>query len=340
MKAIAVVKYAEPESSFEVQEREKPVPTGVEVLVKVDAFGLNYADVMARNGMYADAPPIPAVLGYDVVGIVDAVGEQVQDLAVGQRVVAFTRFGAYAEYAITNRMAVVAIPDDMPNGVAAALATQYCTAYYAAYEMVNLFEGDHVLVQAAAGGVGTAVVQLAKLKGCILYGTAGSDEKLEYLKKLGVDYPINYRKTDFAEEIMNIRGDKKIDVVFDSLGGKTFNKGRKLLAHGGRIVGYGVAERSGTKNKTWANLKLAYHFGFLHPISLLMPSQGMIGVNMLRIADHQPQIIQRCLNKVVEMAVEGKLHPHVGGVFKATQIAEAHRFLEDRKSVGKIVVEW
>ncbi|MFQ5335533.1 MAG: zinc-binding alcohol dehydrogenase family protein, partial [Flavobacteriales bacterium] len=249
-------------------------------------------------------------------------------------------FGAYAEYAVSDRRAVVPIPDDMPNGVAAALATQYCTAYHAAYEMVNLYPGDHVLVQAAAGGVGTALVQLAKLKGCTVYGTAGSGNKLDYLTKIGVDHPINYRKQDFAEEVMRIRGGEKLDVVFDSLGGKTFSKGKKLLAHGGRIVGFGIAERSGSKGHRWANLKLAWNFGLIHPIGLLMNSRGVIGVNMLRIADFKPHIIERCLKALTRLEAEGKIAPQVGGVFKASRIAEAHRFLEDRQSTGKVVVEW
>ena len=340
MKVIAITKYGPAEKAFEISERGIPQPGLNDVVVKVDAFGLNYADVMARLGMYADAPPIPSVIGYEVVGRVESTGTEIHDLQKGQRVLAFTRFGGYAEYAITDRRAVVPVPEDMSNGVAAALATQYCTAYYAACEMVNLYPGDHVLVQAAAGGVGTAIVQLAKLKSCIVYGTAGSDGKLEYLRKNGVDYPINYRKQDFYEEIMRIRGEDKLDVVFDSLGGKTHKRARKLLAHGGRIVGYGIAERSNFKGHLPANLRLAWNFGFMHPIGLLMNSRGIIGINLLRIADFRPHIIERCLNNLLKLASNGDIVPHVGGVFNSSQIAQAHNFLESRQSVGKVIVEW
>ncbi|MBL4577282.1 MAG: zinc-binding dehydrogenase [Flavobacteriales bacterium] len=206
--------------------------------------------------------------------------------------------------------------------------------------MVNLFEGDHVLIHAAAGGVGTALIQLAKYKGCIIYGTAGSDEKLDYLRDLGVDFPINYRKKDFAVEIKSLRGTDGIDVVFDPVGGTNYKKSRKLLAHGGRIVSYGVSERSGKKGGIFADLKLVFNFGFLHPIMFLMNSQSTIGVNMLRIGDHQPDVLKRCLEGVVQLSEKGVLKPHLGGTFSVRRIDEAHELLGSRKSIGKIVIEW
>ena len=191
MKAIYLVQYGQADQAFKVQDINTPLPNDNEVLIKVDAFGLNYADVMARNGLYKDAPPNPAILGYEVVGVIDKIGKNVKGLQTGQRVVAFTRFGAYAEYAIADERAIAPLPSETTNGEGLALATQYCTAIYSAYEMVNLHKGDNILVHAAAGGVGTAIVQLAKLKGCNVYGTASSSEKLEYLKSIGVDFPIN-----------------------------------------------------------------------------------------------------------------------------------------------------
>lgn len=350
MKALTLIKYGSPEKAFELRESTIPEPSPGQVLVKVNAFGLNYADVMARNGLYRDAPPLPCVLGYEAVGTIAKTGAEAKQLAPGTRVLAFTRFGAYAEYVLTRDRAVVPIPETMDNGTAVALATQYCTAWFAAYEMVNLQQGDQVLIHAAAGGVGIALVQLAKLKGCIIYGTAGSDEKLQFLRSIGVDYPINYNKQDFVKEIINIqekvlpsplesgRG-RGLDVVFDSLGGKIFSKSRKLLSSGGRIVGYGAADR-GKGGGIFADLKLLFGFGFINPAFMLMNSKGMIGVNMLRIADHRPDMLQRCLLNVVDLASKGIIKPHTGGKFNVSEIAQAHEFLESRKSIGKIVVEW
>ena len=340
MNKIVLTQYGSAEDAFKIEQAETPAPKEDEVLIKVDAFGLNFADVLARQGLYKDAPDLPAVLGYEVVGTIDKIGENVQGLQNGQRVVAFTRFGGYAEYAIASSMAVVLIPPEMSNGVAAALTTQYCTAYYCAHEMVSLFEEDHVLIHSAAGGVGTALIQMSKNKGCTVYAAVGSDEKFPYLKELGADHVINYRKTDFKKEVEKICKGRGLDVIFDPVGGKTYSKSKKLLAHGGRLISYGVAERTGGKDNLISNLQLAWNFGLFHPIMLLMKSQSMIGVNMLRIADDRPHVLKRCLENVVEMTKMGQLDPKIGGIFKSEDIAKAHALLENRNSKGKIIVEW
>jgi len=335
MKVIQLVKNGSASSAFEVKDIEKPSPKSEEVLIKVAAFGLNYADVMARNGLYADAPPLPSVLGYEAVGTINKLGANVQGFEIGQKVVAFTRFGAYAEYCIADHRAIAILPETISNGEAVALATQYCTAYFSALEMVNLHEGDNILIHAAAGGVGTALIQLAKEKSCNIYGTAGSQHKLDYLKQQGVDFPINYRKEDFAEHIQKLN--VSMDVIFDPVGGSSFKRDKTILAHGGRIICFGGSERS--SGSIIQTLKFVLGFGFMSPIGLLMKSQGVIGVNMLRIADHKPKVLQRIIKSVIALFNQGKIKPHVGGSFKADKIAEAHDFLENRKSMGKIVVE-
>jgi len=340
MNAFFLVKNGPSSSAFELREVETPKPDKGQVLIKVEAFGLNFADVMARKGLYREAPPLPCVIGYEVVGRIEALGPETSDLTTGQRVVAFTRFGAYAEYALTDHRAVTPIPEDMDNGVAAALATQYCTAYYSAYEMVNLHPGERVLVQAAAGGVGSAIVQLAKRKGCIVFGTAGSDKKLDYLRSIGCDYPINYRKEDFVAAVKRELKGERLDAAFDSIGGSTYKKSRKLLGAAGRMVNYGAAQRSSKKGGIFGVLKLVFGFGFIHPIGLIVKSQAAIGVNMLRVADYKPHIVQRCMQEVVKLTEQGELKPHVGGRYKADKLADAHDFLEGRGSIGKIVVEW
>jgi len=154
MKSIYLVRYGSSDQAFEIREEEDPFPREGEVTLRVEASGLNFADVLARLGLYQDAPKIPCVLGYEVVGRIDRVGSGVERVRAGDRVTAFTRFGGYASHVVVDSRAVVSIPEDMDAGVAAALATQYCTAWYAAEEMVRLHKGDHVLIQAAAGGVG------------------------------------------------------------------------------------------------------------------------------------------------------------------------------------------
>jgi NADPH:quinone reductase-like Zn-dependent oxidoreductase len=340
MRAMYLVRTGDAAQAFELREAPTPEPAAGQLRVAVEAFGLNYADISARQGLYQDAPPIPSVIGYEVVGRVDALGAGVDGLRVGQRVTALTRFGGYATHALTDARAAVAIPDDLDAGVAAALPTQGCTAYYMAEEMVRLFPGDHVLVHAAAGGVGTLLVQLCKRRGCIVYGTAGSDDKLDLLRSLGVDHPINYRGADFAAAVRRLRGDEGLDVIFDSIGGATMRKGMALLGPGGRMVGFGAADHTPGPLQILRSLRFALSFGFPHPILLLMRSRALIGVNMLRIADGRPLVLQRCLQAVVGLALSGELRAVVGGRFPADQLDAAHALLESRRSTGKIVVTW
>jgi NADPH2:quinone reductase len=340
MKAALLKQLGNPHSAFEIREVNSPTLDTLDVLIQVEAFGLNFADVMARNGLYKDAPPIPSVLGYDVVGKVIESGGDEGKFLIGKRVVAMTRFGGYAELAKTDYRACAVIPEDWSATMATALATQYCTAYYAAFECVRLHANDTVLIHAAGGGVGTALTQLAKIAGCTIIGTTGSDSKFDYLREQGVDYPINYLKNDYEQEINRLIGKQKIDVAFNSVGGTTFKKDLRLLNKGGKSVVYGAAERSGKKGGIFATLQLAWNFGIQSPIPLLVNSQGVIGVNMLRIADYKQNVLQHCLKEVVHMTTKGELVPQEGGTFGIDELGKAHEFLESRKSTGKIAVKW
>jgi NADPH2:quinone reductase len=340
MRAAVLIKTGNALNAFQIKEVPEPKLEGLDVLIKVEGFGLNFADVMARNGLYKDAPPLPSILGYDVVGRVEKANTPEAEHLIGKRVVAMTRFGGYAEYAKTDYRACAVISEEMDLTKATALATQYCTAYYAAYECANLFEGDQVLIHAAAGGVGTALTQLAKNKGCVVYGTTGSDSKFEYLKNNGVDFPINYIKNDYEKELLKISGGSKLDIAFNSVGGTTFKKDFELLERGGKSIIYGAAERSGKKGGIFSTLGLAWNFGIFSPIQLLMNSKGIIGINMLRIADYKPLVLKRCLEEVVRLTENETLHPEIGGTFSIEEIGEAHAYLESRKSTGKIAVKW
>ena len=339
MKAVVLKSYGEPEKSFHIKEVQKPVISHNEVLIKVEAFGLNFADVMARRGLYNDAPPLPSVLGYDVVGkVVDAICEEGKKI-LGKRVVAMTRFGGYAEYAKTDVSGVAVISNELDAVKASALATQYCTAYYGAMECTNLFKGDRILIHAAAGGVGTAITQLAKLKGCEVIGLTSKDEKINYLIDNGVDHPINISKGDYSQKIKAISSEK-LDAIFNSVGGKTFKKDMKILDKGGKILLYGVADRLNKGKGTLGTLNLLWKFGIMSPVQLMISSQSIIGINMLRIADHKPTVLKRCLEKVVEMTENGSIDPKEGGIFNIEELSKAHSLLESRRSVGKIIVNW
>ncbi len=337
MKAFQLTKFGSAEKAFQLTDMPEPLPKSDEVIIEVEGFGLNYADVMARLGLYQDCPPLPCVLGYEAVGRVSAKGAETTGVEIGDRVTSFTRFGGYAEKVAATHLGVAKIEDDVSIGDGAALATQFCTAWYAAEECVRLHKGDKVLIHAAAGGVGTGLVQLCKRHACEIYGTAGSQEKLDFIAELGVDHPINYKKEDFYDYFK--RQNIKLDVVFDSIGGDYVRKAWKLLDAGGRLVMFGAAQMSDASN-IFKKIGVGLGFGIYHPAQLLMAGKSLIGVGMLPLADEKPLTLKRCLDGVVDLYQKGELKPVVGGIFKADQLAEAHNFLANRKSMGKVVVSW
>ncbi|HUM50726.1 MAG TPA: zinc-binding dehydrogenase, partial [Chitinophagales bacterium] len=255
-------------------------------------------------------------------------------LKKGDRVLAFTRFGGYSQYVTQQESAVAKIGEDMDAGKALALATQYSTAFYACSVATNVLPNETVLIHAGAGGVGTALIQLCKLKNAKIYATAGSESKLEYCRKQGAHVVINYTKEDFSEVIK-----EPIDVAFDAVGADNFRKSYKLLNRGGRIIGYGAAAMTDASN-IFSKAKMGLQFGIYHPAQLLMESRSMIGVNMLRIADYKPDTLKYCMESVIQLLHEGKIDPHVGKMYAAKDIFQAHDDMLDRKTMGKIGIVW
>ena len=337
MKAVQLVKHGNDSSVFQLAEVDKPVPKPGGVVIKVEGFGLNYADVMARLGQYRDAPPLPAILGYDVVGIIESIGEGVDPTRIGKRVVAVTEFGGYAQYAAAHENATVDVPADMPLASAAALATQYATAFYAAFQLGNIQYNEHVFIHAAAGGVGLALVQFCKLKNCMMYGTVSNDAKAETIRQLGVQHVINSSQQNVIEEIRKL--DHKLDVIFDSVGGKSVKTGYKSLRAGGRIVCYGGSQL--TAGKGIFNLaKFGLSFGFYSPIQLLSQSKSIMGLNMLKLMREHPQSLKSILNGTLKLLQEKKISMPIGESFNIEKLFEAHMHLQSRKSIGKVVVKW
>jgi NADPH2:quinone reductase len=336
-KAAFLVRQGEAEQAFEWREIAMPIAKDDEVLVAVEAFGLNFADVLAREGLYREAPPMPCVLGYDMVGRVIAVGPNVHSGWIGKRVTALTRFGAYATHIATPIIGITEVPEEMPDYAACALGTQYVTAYYSARYLQQTRKGERVLVHAALGGVGTALIQLLQDSGCEIYATVGSDEKVAELKAKGI-HAFNYRKEDVYDKIKNHLGENRLDVSFNSIAGKTFKQDMKLLGANGRLLLYGFAERSGKKKGKWATYQLLWNMGIVIPIMMLAFSKSIMGVNMLKIADQKPQIIKDCLDELVVLWKQNKIAPVSGGIYKPEQLALAHKDLELRKIKGKAII--
>lgn len=339
MKAVFLTKKSSAHKSFEIKEIEKPHIIPGTILIKVKAFGLNYADVMARLDLYPDMPALPCVLGYDVVGEVIEIGENVSNVKLGETVVALTRFGGYAEYALADARVCTVISPQTPSHIALSMATQLSTAYHAINECVRLFEKDIVLIHAAAGGVGMGLVNMALEKNCVIIAVAGSDDKLDLLRSMGVQHAINYKKEPFIEGVKRLGFYKKIDVIFDSVGGSNVPKGLKALNAGGRLVIYGASKLSGSKNK----LKViweALQFGLFSPPQFMMPSKALIGINMLSLADAKPEVVARCMKEVYSLYEKGVFKKIEGKSFPISQLADAHQLLEEGKTMGKIAIEW
>lgn len=340
MRAAMLVRNASAKEAFEIRETTRNQPGEGEMEIKVEAFGLNFADVMARRGLYREAPPLPSILGYDLVGKIESVGPNVSPDMVGKRVAGMSRFGAYAEYCITKASGVTEVPAEMNAAEACALGTQYCTAWYACMQATNMHDGERVLIHAAAGGVGTALVQLAQWKNCEIFATVGSEEKAQQLRNLGVQHVINYRTSDYEEEMKRILGKKRIDMTFNAIAGSTFKKDMRLIGSGGRVVLYGAAERAGKKGGKWATMRLLQRMGLLIPLLRMAKSQALIGVNMLKIADYKPELIASALTELTKLYEQGVIEPKVGGLYDIQDLAKAHDDLEYRRTTGKLAVKW
>jgi NADPH2:quinone reductase len=278
-------------------------------------------------------------LGYELVGIVTQVGVNCSPDLLGKRVLAFSRFGGYAKHVQTKAHAVVEV-GDLPAEIAMSLSTQGVTAYYMSDCVSPIRKNEHVLIHAAAGGVGSLLIQLAKRKGAIVYAKIGSEDKRELALKLGADQVINYNTTAYEIELKKLLGINKLSASFNPVAGNTIKKDMRLLGSNGRLYLFGGSQMVGGKYGILSKLKFVWDMGFVLPIGLMMQSKSIQGVNMLKIADSYPEIISTCLQEMLELYRRNEITTHVGGVFNDNQLIEAHNLLESGKSMGKITVRW
>jgi NADPH:quinone reductase-like Zn-dependent oxidoreductase len=338
MRTWTLVSHGDPRKAFALRQMPDPEPKPDQVLVKVEGFGLNFADVMAGKGLYRDAPPLPSVLGYEVVGRVERCGTNAPKELIGKRVVGMTRFGGYAEKAVTDHRAIAEVGDEVPLGEAASLATQGCTAWYAARILCPLMPGQRVLVHSAAGGVGQILVQLALDAGCEVFAVANGVEKMAYLKELGVQHVVDRGRQHYAKSLRQALGGRRLSVSFNAVGGSSYRHDMALLGHGGRIVLYGGAERGSLG--TLGTLRFVWRMGLLVPILLMMKSQSVLGLNMLRISEHEPELLAICQHAVAAAYRKGIVKPKVHKEYAAEDLPQAHLDLAGGGTMGKLVVRW
>jgi NADPH:quinone reductase-like Zn-dependent oxidoreductase len=327
---------------LQVQERPDPPVGPGEVRIAVRAAGINFADTMARLGLYPDAPKPPCVMGYEVAGTVESVGDGVSDFAVGDRVMAGTRFGGQAELVTAPEVQVLPMPERLSFEQGAAFPVNYGTAYAALIVMGSLREGNRLLVHAAAGGVGIAATQIAKNVGAEIFGTA-SPSKHDAIRAQGVKHAIDYRNQDFEKETMRLSGGEGVDLIIDALGPTSFRKDYRLLRPGGRMVMYGLSEIAGESGrnipaalKGLAKMPLAT-IPWWKSLALMNENKGVFGLNMLKWWEREGSL-DRVTEPLMADLEEGRLEPVVAEAFPFERAGDAHKFIAERRNVGKVVL--
>ncbi len=327
---------------LQVEERPDPAVGPGEVRIAVKAAGINFADTMARIGLYPDAPKPPCVLGYEVAGEIESLGEGVTDHKVGDRVIAGTRFGGQAELITVPADQALPLPDQLSFEQGAAFPVNYGTAYAALVMMGSLREGNRVLIHAAGGGVGISATQIARNAGAEIFGTA-SASKHEAIKAQGVAHAIDYRSQDFEEETMRITGGEGVDLIIDALGPSSFRKDYRLLRPGGRLVMYGLSEnsREGKRDIPLTLKSLAAMPAATMPwwksLLVMNENKGVFGLNMLKWWDAEGNL-DRVVEPLMADLEAGRLQPVVAEAFSFDRAGDAHKFIAERRNVGKVVL--
>jgi NADPH:quinone reductase-like Zn-dependent oxidoreductase len=322
---------------LKVQEKPDPKPGDDEVVIRVRAAGLNFADILARQGLYPDGPPKPCVMGYEVSGVVDSVGKNVNRSFVGKSVVAMTRFGGQSEMIAVKATQMFEKPEKLTFEQAAAIPVNYLTAYALLVVMGSLHEGESVLIHNAGGGVGLAALDIAKKIGAVTYGTA-SQGKHKFLTDRGLDHPIDYRNQDWQPQLMQLTNGRGVDLIVDPIGGAHWKKSYNALRHTGRLGMFGVstASANGISGKL-KMLKAVVQMPRFHPLGLLNKNRGVFGLNLGHMW-HEPEKVALWMRDILRGVDEEWINPHVDQAFAFDDVGKAHRRLEERKNIGKVVL--
>lgn len=322
MRALQFSEYGGPEV-LKLVEIEKPTPKGNEVLIEIKAIGVNYADTARRQGQYVVPTPLPFIPGAEIAGVVVAVGEKVTRVVPGTRVVTLIESGGYAEYSIVDERSVIPIGEKLSFEVAASLPLQGLSAYHVLKTMGRLDKGETVLVHAAAGGVGSIAVQLAKILGAgKVIATASSEEKLQLAGNLGADVLINYTKEGWEQKVLEATEGKGVDVALEMAGGDVFYKTLQCLAAFGRLVIYGVA--SGEQSR-------------FYPSSLMAKNQSVVGFFLPQIM-RKKELFQPSLKELFEYVEDGRLQLTIGEVFRLEDAGKVHELMQARQTKGKLIL--
>lgn len=326
---------------LEVVEKSNPDPGSNEVVVDVKAAGINFADILARKGLYPDAPKLPCVVGYEVSGIVEKIGKSVASSWMGKEVIVVTRFGGYSSKVVAPITNVFIKPSKITFEEAASIPVVYLTAYQLIVVMGALHKDDSILIHNVGGGVGLAALDIAKKIGAITYGTS-SPQKHEFLSKRGLDHPIDYRNFDWLQILNEKTQNQGVELVIDPIGGNHWKKSFRALRSTGRLGMFGVSTISSasTSNKIKRNLQIIKTFMQMPkfgPLSLMNSNNGVFGVNLGHLWDEIGKI-SKWMHKILDGVNDGWVCPHVDKTFSFENVHEAHDYIENRKNIGKVIL--
>lgn len=336
MKQLLITKYGPPEV-LSLREAPDPLPRNGEVRVRVEACGVNFADILGRMGLYRDAPAAPYVPGYEVAGVIDAVGQGVPDLREGDKVFAVTFFGGYSDTVCVPYKQVFSRLDWMNAQDAAALPVNFLTAYVGLVVMGSLRSGDRVLIHNAGGGVGLAALTICKIVGAETYGTA-SAHKHEFLRQQGLDYALDYRSQDYVHGLLELTNGAGVQIILDPLGGASWRKNYRLLAPTGRLVAYGASSVAPRKRRSWlAVLRLLANISFFSPMQLMRDNKAVMGLNLGHLWD-QTALLRECMAQIVAWYDEALFRPAIDRTFPLANGPAAHHYLQERQNLGKVLL--
>jgi synaptic vesicle membrane protein VAT-1 len=338
MRQIWITKAGPPEA-LQVKDAPDPQPKPGEVRIRVEASGVNFADILGRLGLYPDLPPIPCVPGYEVGGRVDAVGAGVDANWVGRDAFALTRFGGYADTVCAPLSQVFERPAGMSAPDAASLPVNYFTAWQLIVVMGGLKADETVLIHSVGGGVGIAATQIAKHIGAKVIGTASAAKHAD-LRALGVDHLIDYRTEDFEARTRQITGGRGVELILDAVGGESWKKGYRILAPTGRLGMFGISAAAGGKERSMLGM-LAVLAGTpwlqFNPISLMNANKGVFGVNLGHMWGEVDRM-RGWADQLLELRRQGVVKPKIAASFRFDEAAAAHHFIQDRKNIGKVLL--
>ena len=333
---VIITRHGGPEV-LHVRETAEPQLKSGDVLIDVQFSGINFADLLMRMGLYPSAPKPPFTPGYEVSGVITKVGSTENDELLGKSVAALTKFGGYSSKVVVKKDRLIALPDGIDMAQAAAMPVVYLTSYVMLSLQAHLQKDEWVLIHNIGGGVGLAAVELSRMIGANIIGTA-SVGKHDRLREKGIHHLIDYNTEDFVARVKEITEGKGVDVIIDPIGGENLKKSYKALGSFGRLVVFGFSKAaSGPRRKVLHLLKEYIKTPKFSPIKLMGHNKGVFGCHLGMVMDRQ-ELLQECMQKLMSYFQSGDINPHVDRVFPLNRVTDAHQYIMDRRNFGKVLL--